>query len=131
MAAASAASIRTCASRSRPISNACLVDGSRRTPKSSSITRAWSLADLWPGRHERRLPLKYTQPIGITDPNAPFINGDPSIGRAGSIPPAEAIEYPQREIVKVITSGGFAADNADLAQLARSIQRGKLIYGAD
>ena len=25
--------------------------------------------------------MKYAQPYGVTDPNAPYINGDPSIGR--------------------------------------------------
>ncbi len=51
--------------------------------------------------------MKYNQPYGgVAD--APFVNGDPSIGRQGSIPPAEAIEYDQREIVNVIQ---WAADH--------------------
>ena len=41
--------------------------------------------------------MKYNQPYGITDPEAPYINGDPSIGRQGSIIPAAAVEFPQRE----------------------------------
>ena len=35
--------------------------------------------------------MKYNPPYGITDPDGPYINGDPSIGRAGSIPPAESM----------------------------------------
>ncbi|MEY9179731.1 hypothetical protein [Bradyrhizobium sp. USDA 313] len=75
--------------------------------------------------------MKYNPPYGITDPNGPYINGDPSIGRAGSIPPAESIEFPQREIVNLITDVGmFTPDNADLHQLARSIQS-NLLYSDD
>ncbi|MGY3276239.1 hypothetical protein ACVJ5M_003836 [Bradyrhizobium sp. S3.7.6] len=41
----------------------------------------------------------------------------------GSIPPAASIEYPQREIVSLITHAGLAPpDDADLSQLARSVQ---------
>lgn len=77
--------------------------------------------------------MKYNQPYGIVDPNAPYINGDPSIGRAGSIPPAESIEYDQREVVAVIKyayDNGFfdyanalcaAPSNADLTQLLKAI----------
>ena len=46
--------------------------------------------------------MKYNQPFGISDPNGAYINGDPSAGIAGSIPPAASIEYPQREIVNLI-----------------------------
>jgi hypothetical protein len=73
--------------------------------------------------------MKYQPPYGITDPNGPYINGDPSIGRAGSIPPAAAIELPQREIVAMITKGGLSPSDGDLVQLAKAIQGGKIIYG--
>ena len=67
--------------------------------------------------------MKYNAPYGVSDPNAPYINGNPSTGTMGSIPPAESIEYPQREIVEVITAAGLAPpDNADLHQLAKAIQ---------
>ena len=49
----------------------------------------------------------------------------------GSIPPAESIEFPQRELVNLIAACGLTPDNADLCQLARSIQSGKVIYGVD
>lgn len=72
--------------------------------------------------------MKYNQPFGIPDPNASYVNGDPSIGREGSIPPAESIEYPQREIVAVIQyayeqqfPNCNAPANSDLAQLLEAI----------
>lgn len=46
--------------------------------------------------------MLYNQPFGISDPNAPYINGNPNTGTMGSIPPALSIEHPQREIVRVI-----------------------------
>jgi hypothetical protein len=76
--------------------------------------------------------MKYNQPYGITDPNAPYINGDPSVGQAGSIPPAASIEYPQREIVNLISdANAFPPDNADLHQLGRALQSGLIWYGLD
>lgn len=76
--------------------------------------------------------MQYNQPYGISDPNAPYINGDPSIGRAGSIPPAASIEYPQREIVNLLTDVNIAVPaNADLHQLAKAIQSQRLNYSAD
>jgi len=63
--------------------------------------------------------MKYNPPYGVADQNAPYVNGDPSIGRAGSIPPAESIEYPQREIVAAIADVGLSSpNNNDLAQLS-------------
>ena len=77
--------------------------------------------------------MKYNQPYGISDPNAPYLNGNPSTGQMGSIPPAWSIEHDQREIVAVIQ---YAADNglldynsevchnpseADLTQLLKAI----------
>lgn len=76
--------------------------------------------------------MKYNQPYGVSDPNAPYINGDPSIGRAGSIPPAASIEFPQREIVNLITDCNLLApDNGDLHQLAKSIQSNLLFSDDD
>ena len=78
--------------------------------------------------------MKYNQPYGISDPNAPYINGDPSVGRAGSIPPAASIEYPQREIVNLINDVALehlVADNGDLRQLGKAIQSGQLNYEID
>src|SRR5215472_17246512 len=75
--------------------------------------------------------MQYNQPYGVTDPNAPYINGDPSVGQAGSIPPAASIEYPQREIVNFLTDSGLTPTNSDLHQLAKSVQIGTVMYGID
>ena len=66
--------------------------------------------------------MKYNQPYGITDPNAAYINGNPTTGTMGSIPPAASIEYPQREIVALIAAAGLTPDNADLAQVLKAIK---------
>jgi hypothetical protein len=74
--------------------------------------------------------MKYNVPYGLADEvtwgDTPYVNGDPSIGRAGSIPPAASIEYPQREIVNLIKGSAAAAlpTNSDLSQLARGVQAG-------
>jgi hypothetical protein len=49
----------------------------------------------------------------------------------GSIPPAASIEFPQREIVNLISDCGLTPTNADLHQLGRGIQSGKLTYGVE
>jgi hypothetical protein len=78
--------------------------------------------------------MRYNPPYGSPGPNPPgdpYINGNPSTGQQGSIPPAESIEYPQREIVEIIADAGFTPSNSDLKQLARALQTGKLLYGLD
>jgi hypothetical protein len=73
--------------------------------------------------------MRYQQPYGVSDPNAPYINGDPSIGRRGSIPPAAAFEEPMREIINVITGAGLTPNGGtdgnaggDLQQLWEALQ---------
>jgi hypothetical protein len=73
--------------------------------------------------------MKYQQPYGIPDVNAPYINGDPSIGRAGSIPPAAAFEYHQRELVSLISASGFFPTDADLTQVVKSVQSQRVNAG--
>jgi len=74
--------------------------------------------------------MLYNQPYGGAA-DAPYVNGNPAIGLAGSIPPAASIEYPQREIVNAITDAGLQSpSNADLHQLARAVQSG-LLNGKD
>jgi hypothetical protein len=75
--------------------------------------------------------MKYNQPFGITTPSAPYINGNPSTGSMGSIPPAEAIEYPQREIVNAISDANLSPSNSDLHQLAKGVQTCHYNYGDD
>jgi hypothetical protein len=75
--------------------------------------------------------VKYNQPYTNPDPNAPFINGDPSIARKGSIIPAEAVEYPQREIVDLISKSIFVPDNADLEQLTKATRSQRVNWCVD
>jgi hypothetical protein len=75
--------------------------------------------------------MLYNQPYGVSDPNAAYVNGDPTTSTAGSIPPAASIEFPQREIVNLIGNTSIVPSNADLNQLAKAIQTSQLIYGVD
>lgn len=76
--------------------------------------------------------MKYHQPYGVSDPNAPYVNGNPSTGTMGSIPPAQSVEYPQREIVNFISDNGLAPpDDADLHQLSKGIQSGLVNFAVD
>jgi len=75
--------------------------------------------------------MKYYQPYGISDPDAPYINGNPATGTMGSIPPAQSIEHPQREIVNFINKNGLTPTDADLLQLSKAVQRGFVNYGQD
>jgi hypothetical protein len=72
--------------------------------------------------------MKYNQPYGVTDPEAPYINGDPSIGRQGSIIPAAAVEFPQRELVAVIEAANQVSDNANLTQLLFAVRSQRMNY---
>ena len=67
--------------------------------------------------------MKYVQPYGVSDENAPYINGNPSIGVAGSIPPSGAFESPQREIVNAIASGGLVPSPSDMTQLSQVLSK--------
>jgi hypothetical protein len=64
--------------------------------------------------------VQYNQPFDQqSNPNAPYNNGNPATGTQGSIVPAAAVEYPQREIVNAVTDIGLATPtNADLHQLS-------------
>lgn len=67
--------------------------------------------------------MKYNQPYGSTDPNAPYVDRDTPGAVAGSRVPAAAIEHPQREIMAVIAAAGIAPNGADLTQLLQAIQK--------
>lgn len=67
--------------------------------------------------------MKYNQPYGSTDPNAPYVDRNTPGAVAGSRVPAAAIEHPQREIMAVIAAAGIAPDPADLTQLLQAIQK--------
>jgi hypothetical protein len=78
--------------------------------------------------------MQYNQPYGVSDPNASYVNGNPSTGTMGSIPPAASIEHDQREVVEVINTAntrGYkdfsntacaAPTTADLTQLRKAIE---------
>lgn len=66
--------------------------------------------------------MKYNQPFDQTNPDAPYVNGNPGAGIQGSIPPAASLEYPQREIVNAITAAGLTPTNGDLTQLWQAMQ---------
>ena len=56
--------------------------------------------------------MKYVPPLGATDPNASYQDGNPEAGILGSIVPAAAIERPQREILNVLTAAGLTPSAA-------------------
>jgi hypothetical protein len=79
--------------------------------------------------------MLYNQPLDKpSNPNAPYVDGNPNAGIQGSIVPAASIEYDQREVVEVITranargysdfSGAPCAApiNSDLTQLRKAIE---------
>ena len=65
--------------------------------------------------------MKYVPPLGATDPNASYQDGNPEAGILGSIVPAAAIERPQREIMHVITQAGLEPSGEALTQLYQAI----------
>jgi Protein of unknown function (DUF2793) len=65
--------------------------------------------------------MQYNPPYGA-QPNSPYVNGNPAAGIEGSIPPAAAIEYTQREIVNTILAASLAPTNSDLTQLTQAIE---------
>jgi hypothetical protein len=75
--------------------------------------------------------VKYVQPYGISDPDAPYINGDPSISRMGSIPPAEAFEHPMRELVAVVHYSKETPTSDDLEQVSKGIRSQRMNYCED
>lgn len=75
--------------------------------------------------------MKYVPPYGVADPNASYISGDTSIGRQGSIPPAEAFEHPMREISNVISKNRLTPSPTDLLQMMKAIRSQRANYGED
>lgn len=75
--------------------------------------------------------MKYVPPYGISDPDAPYINGDPSQARQGSIPPAAAFEHPQRELVNVVTDSFLVPSDTDLEQVAKGIRSQRMNFVDD
>src|SRR5262245_13146534 len=78
-----------------------------------------------------RASMKYEQPWGITDPDAPYINGQPAKGIHGSIPSAATVENPMREIQSLIVDSQQTQTDEDLAQVTRAVRDGKLNFMID
>lgn len=66
--------------------------------------------------------MRYAQPFGNTDPDAPYINGNPDINLQGSKAPAEAFEAHQRELVALIEGSGLEPTSSDLQQVLKSLR---------
>lgn len=65
--------------------------------------------------------MKYNPPPGeVAD--APYVDGNRSAGIKGSVVPAAAIEFGQRELVHLINFAGLSPDNGDLEQVRKAIQ---------
>lgn len=75
--------------------------------------------------------MQYEAPYGVTDTNAPYINGNPAAGIQGSIPPAAAFEYHQRELVALIMGSGLGPTDTDLQQVLKSVRTQFINYGND
>ena len=91
---ASAASIRICASVSPTILSACSTDGSQRTPQIIFDYSGLGKPTATHGRARlsgRKRAMKYNQPYGVSDPNAPYINGNP-VDRHDGLDPASGID---------------------------------------
>lgn len=65
--------------------------------------------------------MQYTQPYDQIDPNASYVNGNPSTGTQGSIIPAGAIEQDQRELVNAILGAGLTPSSTDVTQLYQAM----------
>lgn len=65
--------------------------------------------------------MKYNPPPGAAA-DAPYADGNRNAGIRGSVVPAAAIEYPQRELVNLIGYAGLTPDNADLNQVRKAIE---------
>src|ERR1035437_4314211 len=76
--------------------------------------------------------MKYIPPYGSSDPNAPYVNGNPATGTKGSTAPAGMMEYPQREVINAILAANLTPSNDDMTQLAQAIALlGKIPYCPD
>ena len=67
--------------------------------------------------------MKYNAPAGNSDPNASYVTGNAVTKVKGSAVPAEAVEFPQREIVAAILAAGLVPENEDLTQLKKAIEQ--------
>ena len=57
-----------------------------------------------------------------SNPSAPYVNGDPRIGRAGSIPPMESVDHPMKELIHLITHASLTPSHEDLQQVRKAVK---------
>lgn len=65
--------------------------------------------------------MKYQAPLNGVDENSSYINAVVQSGVEGSMPPAQAFEQPQREILAVIAAAGLTPNGENLGQLLEAI----------
>jgi len=58
-----------------------------------------------------------------SDPDAPYVNGNPATGEEGSIPPYEAVDHPQTELHHLIQYSGQTPSHEDLEQVRKAIKK--------
>jgi hypothetical protein len=75
--------------------------------------------------------MKYIQPFGIVEGEAPYVNGNPAIGLNGSIPPADCMEPKLREIVNALNYSAMLPDDTDLEQFTKAIRSQRINYVVD
>jgi hypothetical protein len=77
--------------------------------------------------------MEYVPPYGRESEgeSASYINGDPSAGIQGSIPPANAFEFPLRELVHIIEKSLFIPDPHDLYQVIKAIRSQRVNFVQD
>jgi hypothetical protein len=75
--------------------------------------------------------MKYVPPYGTNDPFAPYINGDPSTGTEGSIPPADAFNEPLLELHNLVAFSGYNPVDTDLTQVTQSVRRQWVNWAVD
>ena len=75
--------------------------------------------------------MKYEQPFGIPDPNAPYINGQRDKGIIGSKPTGPTVENPMRELTNLIKNAQQIPTDDDLMQVTRAVRDGRLNFFID
>ncbi|MEW6121659.1 MAG: hypothetical protein AB1698_03540 [Pseudomonadota bacterium] len=70
--------------------------------------------------------MKYQAPFGSADPNASYVDRNTPGAIRGSVPPAAAIEDPQRELALLIEKSGFVPTDADLTQVLLAVRAQRL-----
>lgn len=70
--------------------------------------------------------MKYQPPFGSADLNASYMDRNTPGAIRGSVPPAKAIEQPQRELVALLAACGLVPSDTDLVQVSRAIRSQRL-----